>query len=76
MEDDPSWKFVAVAQRALPKNLIRLLSVQDRKDEGFGDLLVRSPVHADDRTGEATAAAKRREEAKPLAQLDYFWRGQ
>ena len=66
----------AVARSALTKNLIRLLPVQDRKDEGSEDLLVRSSVHADDRTGEATAAAKRREEAKTLAQLDYFWRGQ
>jgi hypothetical protein len=40
-----------VARRALPKNLIRLLPVQDHKDEGFGDLLTRSPVHASDRTG-------------------------
>jgi hypothetical protein len=51
--------------RALLKNLIHLLSVQDHKDEGTGDLFVRSPVHADDRTREALAAAQQREEAKP-----------
>ena len=62
----------AVARRALPKNLIRLLPVQDLEDEGFGDLLAQSPVHADDRTGEATAAAQQREEAKTLALLDAF----
>jgi hypothetical protein len=48
----------AVARRTLPKNLIRLLPVQDRKDEGSGDLLTRSLVHASDRTGVATAAAQ------------------
>ena len=63
----------AVARRALPKNLIRLLPVQDHEDEGFGDLLAQSPVHADDRTGVATAAAQQREEAKTLALLDAFW---
>jgi hypothetical protein len=47
----------AVARRTLPKNPIRLLPVQDRKDEGSGDLLTRSLVHASDRTGVATAAA-------------------
>ena len=59
----------AVALRALPKNLIRLLPVQDPKDEGFGDLLSQSPVHADDRDGVATVA-QQREEAKALVQLD------
>jgi predicted ABC-type exoprotein transport system permease subunit len=58
----------AVARRTLPKNLIRLLPVQDRKDESFRDLLTRSPVHASDRIGVAT-------EAKTLAQLDTFWHG-
>jgi hypothetical protein len=48
----------AVARRTLPKNLIRLLPVQDRKDEGSGDLLTRSLVHASDRTGVATVAAQ------------------
>jgi hypothetical protein len=48
----------AVARRTLPKNLIRLLPVQDRKDEGSGDLLTRSSVHASDRIGVATAAAQ------------------
>jgi hypothetical protein len=43
------------------KNLIRFLSVQDRKDESFGDLLVRSLVHASDRTRVATVAAQQRE---------------
>jgi hypothetical protein len=53
----------------------RLLPVQDRKDEGSGDLLVRSLVHASERTGVATAAAQQREEAKTLTPLDSFWRG-
>ena len=59
----------AVARSALTKNLIRLLPVQDRKDEGSRDLLARSPVHANDRTGETMAAAQQRdrEEAKTLA---------
>jgi hypothetical protein len=48
----------AVARRTLPKNLIRLLPVQDRKHEGFGDLLTRSLVHASDQTGVTTAAAQ------------------
>jgi hypothetical protein len=48
----------AVARRTLPKNLIHLLLVKDRKDEGSGDLLTRSLVHASDRTGVATAAAQ------------------
>jgi hypothetical protein len=47
-----------VARRMLPKNLIRLLSVQDRKDEGSGDLLTRSLVHTSDQTGVATAAVQ------------------
>jgi hypothetical protein len=48
----------AVVRRTLPKNLIRLLPVQDHKDEGSGDLLTRSLVHASDRTRVATAAAQ------------------
>jgi hypothetical protein len=48
----------AVAQRTVPKNLIRLLPVQDCKDEGFGDLFSQTPVHADDWDGETTAAAQ------------------
>jgi hypothetical protein len=48
----------AVARRTFHKNLIRLLPVQDRKNEGFEDLLTRSLVHASDRTGVATAAAQ------------------
>jgi hypothetical protein len=58
LENEPSWKLVAVAQRALFKNLIRLLLVQDHKDEGFGDMLSQSPVHADGRNGETIAAAQ------------------
>jgi hypothetical protein len=48
----------AVARRVLPKNLIRLLPVQDRKDDGSGDLLARSLVHANDRAGVLAAAAQ------------------
>jgi hypothetical protein len=48
----------AVVQKALPKNLIRLLPLQDHKDEGSGDLLVRSQVHANDRAGVLVVAAQ------------------
>jgi hypothetical protein len=48
----------AVTRRTLPKNLIRLLPVQNRKDEGSRDLLTRSLVHASDRTGVATTVAQ------------------
>jgi hypothetical protein len=48
----------AVARRTLPKNLIRLLPVQDHKDGGFGDLLSQTPVHAEDWDGETTATAE------------------
>jgi hypothetical protein len=58
MEDDPLKKLGAVAWIALPKNLIRLLPVQDRKYEGYGDLLSQTPVHADNRDGETTVAAQ------------------
>ena len=42
-------KIFEQSRRALPKNLIRLLSVHDRVDGGSGDLLSRSSVHADAR---------------------------
>jgi hypothetical protein len=48
----------AVARKALPKNLIRLLPVQDHKDEGSGDLLIRSQVHANDQAGVLAVAAQ------------------
>jgi hypothetical protein len=63
------WRLGAVARRALPKNLIHPLPVQDHKDDGFGDLLSRSLVHAHARDGETMAAAQHQEEAKTLAQL-------
>jgi hypothetical protein len=44
--------------KSASQNLIRPLPVQDHKDEGFGDLLSRTPVHADDRDGETTEAAQ------------------
>ena len=34
------------SRTALPKNLIRPLPVQDRKDERLGDLLSHAPMHA------------------------------
>jgi hypothetical protein len=49
--------FGAVARKALPKNLIRLLPVQDQKDEDSGDLLIRSQVHANERVGVLAVAA-------------------
>jgi hypothetical protein len=42
----------------LPTNLIRLLPVQDDKDDGSGDLLARSQVHANDRAGVLAVAAQ------------------
>ena len=45
-------KIFKQLRRALPKNLIRHLPVQDPKEKGSGDLLSRSPVHADARDGE------------------------
>jgi hypothetical protein len=48
----------AVTRKALPKNLIHLLPLQDHKDEGSGDLLVRSQVHANDRAGVLAVAAQ------------------
>jgi hypothetical protein len=48
----------AVAQKALPKNLIHLPPVQDHKDEGSGDLLAQSQVHANDRVGLLAVAAQ------------------
>jgi hypothetical protein len=48
----------AVAQKALPKNLIRLLPLQDHKDKGSGYLPVRSQVHANDRAGVLAVAAQ------------------
>jgi hypothetical protein len=48
----------AVARKALPKNLIRLISVQDHKDDGSGDLLAWSQVHANDQAGILAVAAQ------------------
>jgi hypothetical protein len=48
----------AVARKALPKNLIRLLPVQDHKDDGSGDLLARSQVHVNDRAEVLAVAAQ------------------
>jgi hypothetical protein len=48
----------AVARKALPKNLILLLPVRDHKDEGSGDLLVRSQVHVNDRARVLAVAAQ------------------
>jgi hypothetical protein len=39
------------SRRALPKNLIHPLTYRIAKTSGFGDLLSRSPVHADARDG-------------------------
>jgi hypothetical protein len=59
LEDEPLWKLWEQSrEERFPKNFIRLLPVQDRKDEGSGDLLTWSLVHASDRTGVATAAAQ------------------
>jgi hypothetical protein len=47
-----------VAQKALLKNLICLLSVQDHKDDGSEDLLARSQVHANDQAGVLAVATQ------------------
>ena len=60
-------KTLEQSRRALPKNLIRPLPVQDLEDGGSGDLLFRSPVHADARDGldyDGGAAAKKRQNSK------------
>jgi hypothetical protein len=54
----------AVARKALPKNLIRLLPLLDNKDEGSGDLLDWLQVHANDRAGVLAVAAHQYAEAK------------
>jgi hypothetical protein len=46
------------SRRALPKNLIRPLPVQDCLGRGSGDLLSRSPVHTDEWDEVAYAAAQ------------------
>jgi hypothetical protein len=48
----------ALARKALPKNLSHLLPVQGHKDEGSGDLLVRSQVHTNERAGVLAVAAQ------------------
>jgi hypothetical protein len=48
----------AVTRKALLKNLIHLLPVQDQKDEGSGHLLVRSQVHMNDRARVLAVAAQ------------------
>jgi hypothetical protein len=48
----------AVTRKALLKNLIHLLPLQDQKDEGSGHLLVRSQVHTNDRAGVLAVAAQ------------------
>ena len=44
-------KILEQSRRALPKNLICPLPVQDLEDEGSGDLLSRSSVHVGARDG-------------------------
>jgi hypothetical protein len=48
----------AVARKALLKNLIHLLPVQDQKDEGSGDLLIWSQVHTNNGAGVLVVAAQ------------------
>jgi hypothetical protein len=48
----------AVTRKALLKNHIHLLPVQDQKDEGSGHLLVRSQVHMNDRAGVLAVAVQ------------------
>ena len=42
-----------------------VILVQDRKNDGFQDLLSRSPVHTSVRDGETTMVAHQWKEAKP-----------
>ena len=48
-EEQAVMKILEQSHRALPKNLIRPLPVQDLEDGGSEDLLSRSSVHADAR---------------------------
>ena len=60
-------KTLEQSRRALPKNLIRPLSVQDLEDGGFGDLLSRSSVHTDARDGldyDGGAAVRKRQNSR------------
>ena len=53
------------SRRALPKNLIRPLPYRIAKASGSGDLLSRSPVHADGRDGVGYDGGASRERWKP-----------
>ena len=57
------------SRRALPKNLIRPLLMQDREDGGSGDLLSRSPVHADARDEEDYGGGVAAKIGKTLTQI-------
>ena len=60
-------KILEQSRRALPKNLIRPLPVQDLEDRGSGDLLSRSSVHADARDGldyDCGVATRKRQNSK------------
>jgi len=57
------------SRRALPKNFIRPLPMQDREDGGFGDLLSRSPVHADVRDEEDYGGGVATKIGKTLTQI-------
>ena len=46
-----SQSYSEQSRRALPKNLIRPLPVQDFEGDGSGDLLSRTTVHAGGRDG-------------------------
>ena len=60
-------KILAQSRRALPKNLIRPLPVQDLEDGGFGNLLSQLSVHADVGDGldyDGGAAARKRQNSR------------
>ena len=65
-------KILEQSPRALSKDLIRPLPMQDHEDGGSGHLLSRSSVHADAREVQATKAAQQRERGKTLTRVDLF----
>lgn len=58
MKDDLSLMFGAVVQRALSQKLICSALKEDRKDEGFENLLRQSSMHAYAWDEEATVAVQ------------------
>ena len=63
-------KIVEQSHRALPKTLFALSRCRTPKAKGSGDLLSRSPVHADARDGEDYGGGAAARGGKTLTQID------